>query len=59
MGALKNFAKFAGKHLCWSIPLTVTGVRYCHVNLVKFLRKLNLQNICEQLLLKVMCIWIQ
>ena len=33
IGVLKNFAKFTGKHLCWSWFLIKL-----HVNIVKFLR---------------------
>ena len=39
---LKNFAKFAGKYLRWSLSLTVTGLSCFHVNFVKCLRTPNL-----------------
>ena len=58
-GILKNFAKFAGKHLCWSLSLTFTGLRCFHVSFAKFLRTSNLQNICKRLILKIMFISIQ
>ena len=39
-GVFKNFTKFTGKHLCWSLILTdlATRLRCFHLNFVKFLR---------------------
>ena len=62
---LKNFAKFTGKHLCWSLlliklqnfwsaaSLKKTPTPCFPVNIAKFLRKTFVKNICERLLLKV------
>ena len=44
---LKNFARFTGKHLCWShflIKLQVFMHRYFAVNIATFLRSAFLQN---------------
>ena len=62
--ALKNFAKFTGKHLCQSLfSIKVAGLRiptllkkrlwYMRfpVNFAKFLRTSFLKNICERMLL--------
>ena len=52
--ALKHFAIFTGKHLCWSIFLikfiiTKLQHRYFPVNIARFLRASILYNICERL----------
>ena len=62
--ALRNFAMFTGKHLCWSLFFNkVAGPQLCNfikkrfqhrcftVNNAKFFRTPNLKNICERLLL--------
>ena len=51
---LKNFAKFEGKDLCWSLrPATLFKKRLQHryfpVNIAKILRTPTLKNICERL----------
>ena len=54
--ALKNFAKFAGKHLCQSLFFNkVTGLRHrCFpVNFAKFLRANFLQNTFRRMLLYI------
>ena len=56
--ALRNFAKFTGKHLCQSLFLNkVVGLRLWHrcfhVNFRKFVRQTFLQNTSELLLLTV------
>ena len=60
IGVLKIFAIFAGKHLCWSYLLIVTGLdawnfvkkRLQHrcflANIAKFLRSFILKNVCER-----------
>ena len=66
LGALKNFAKFMGKHQCWSLfliripakrPATLLILRLWHrcfsANFEEFLRKTISQDICERLLLKM------
>ena len=66
LGALKNFAKFTGKHLCRSLflirvpakrPATLLILRLWHrcfsANFEELLRKTILQDICERLLLKM------
>ena len=50
-GVLKNFEKFAGKNLCWSLSLTVTGLKCFHVNFAKFLRTPNLNTFSNG------CVW--
>ena len=55
-GVLKNFANFTGKDLSWSFFLTkFIEKRLQHrcfsVQFAKFLKKSNLENICERLLL--------
>ena len=41
----KNFAIFAGKHLCWRLPLIE--------NIAKFFRAPILKNICKRLVQKM------
>ena len=54
--ALRNFAKFTGKHLCQILFLTLFKKRLWHrcipLNFVKFLRTSFLQNTSRRLLLK-------
>ena len=65
-GVLKNFAKFAGEHLCWSLflnnatglsPATLLKRTLRHgcfpANLAEFLRIHFLQNTSGRLLLKI------
>ena len=50
--ALKNFAIFTGKHLCWSLFIKNRLQQRCFlVNIGKFLRAPILKNICKRLLL--------
>ena len=43
IGALKNFAVFTGKHLCWSLFLMkLQAFRGISVNIAKFLRRASL-----------------
>ena len=59
-GALKNIAKFTGKHLCQSLFLhNIPGLRHrCFpVNFAKFLRTPFLQNTTWRLLLKTVNLW--
>ena len=66
-GVLKNFAKFTGKHMCWSLcliklqtwrPATLLKMRLQHrcfpVKIAKFLEMHVLKNTCEGLLLSKM-----
>ena len=59
-GLLKNFAKFTGKHLCWSLFAGLKGWNFIKkriqhkcfsVKIAKSLRTPIFKNICEQLLL--------
>ena len=57
---LNNFSILTGKHLCWNLFLIKLKAcnfirkrlqrKFFHVNIVKFLRTHNLQNICKRLL---------
>ena len=64
-GALKNFANFRGKHLCWKLLFNkVAGLKTCSfikkrlqrkcfpLKFAKFLRAPIVKNICERLLPK-------
>ena len=63
-GALRNFTKFTGKHLCQSLfgvrPATLLKKRLKHrcfpVNFMKFLRTPVLQNTSRRLILNVVII---
>ena len=70
-GALKNFAKFTGKHLCQSLffdkvaglrPATLLKMRFCHScffgEFCKIFQNAFLQNTSEQLLWKCICLFV-
>ena len=70
-GFFKFFAKSPEKHLYWCLFQQSYKSQYCifikerlqrrcfHLNFAKFSGRSILQNFCEQLLLKIMFIWIQ